>query len=85
MIKKPSPLAVTLIILAVIVAALVSFSSFYIDWLWFESVGFTSVWSTVLLTKIALFVVAGLVTSVIITLNVYLAFRRRPFDVSMAI
>ena len=85
MIKKPSPLAITFIILAVIVAALVSLSSFYIDWLWFESVGFTSVWSTVLLTKIALFVVAGLVTSVIITLNVYLAFRRRPFDVSMAI
>ena len=85
MIKKPSPLAITFIILAVIVAALVSLSSFYIDWLWFESVGFTSVWSTVLLTKVALFVVAGLVTSVIITLNVYLAFRRRPFDVSMAI
>ena len=85
MIKKPSPLAITFTILAVIVAALVSLSSFYIDWLWFESVGFTNVWSTVLLTKIALFVVAGLVTSVIITLNVYLAFRRRPFDVSMAI
>ena len=85
MINKPSPLAVTLIILAVIVAALVSLSSFYIDWLWFESVGFTSVWSTVLLTKVALFAVAGLVTSVVITLNIYLAFRRRPFDVSMAI
>jgi len=82
--KKPSPLALTFIILAVIAGALVALSGFYVDWLWFKSVGFTNVWSTVLTTKIALFIVAGLITSLIISLNVYLAYRRRPFDVSMA-
>ena len=85
MIKKPSPLALTLIILAVIAGALVALSGYYVDWLWFNSVGFSSVWTTVLTTKATLFVVAGLLTSFVISLNIYLAFRRRPFYVSMAI
>jgi len=82
--KKPSPLALTLIILAVLAGALVALSGVYVDWLWFKSVGFTSVWTTVLTTKIVLFIVAGLVTSSIISTNIFLAYRRRPFDVSMA-
>jgi uncharacterized membrane protein (UPF0182 family) len=84
MMKKPSPLALTFIILAVLAGAMISASGIYVDWLWFESVGFIGVWTTVLTTKIALFIVAGLITSLIITLNIFLAYRRRPFDVSMA-
>lgn len=82
--KKPSPLALTFIILAVLAGALVALSGVYVDWLWFKSVGFTGVWTTVLTTKIALFIIAGLVTSLIISTNIFLAYRRRPFDVSMA-
>ena len=82
--KKPSPLALTFIILAVIAGALVALSGVYVDWLWFKSVGFTAVWSTVLTTKAALFIAFGLITSSIISLNVFLAFRSRPFNVSMA-
>jgi hypothetical protein len=85
MIKKPSPLVLTLIILAVIAGVLVALGGYYVDWLWFNSVGFTSVWATVLTTKATLFVLAGLLTSFVISLNIYLAFRRRPFYVSMAI
>jgi uncharacterized protein len=85
MMKKPSPLAITLTILAVITGALVALSGFYVDWLWFNSVGFTGVWSTVLTTKVALFVIAGLLTSLIISLNIYLAFRRRPFYVPTSV
>jgi uncharacterized membrane protein (UPF0182 family) len=85
MMKKPSPLAITLTILAVITGALVALSGFYVDWLWFNSVGFTGVWSTVLTTKVALFVIAGLLTSLIISLNVYVAFRRRPFYVPTSV
>ena len=83
--KKPSPLAITLTILAVITGALVALSGFYVDWLWFNSVGFTDVWTTVLTTKVALFVIAGLLTSLIISLNVYIAFRRRPFYVPTSV
>ena len=82
--KKPSPLALTFIILAVLAGGLVALSGVYVDWLWFKSVGFTGVWTTVLTTKIALFIVTGLVTSLIISTNIFLAYRRRPFDVSMA-
>ena len=82
--KKPSPLALTFIILAVIGGALVALSGVYVDWLWFKSVGFTGVWSTVLTTKITLFIIAGLITSAIISLNIFLAYRSRPFNVSMA-
>jgi uncharacterized protein len=85
MMKKPSPLAITLTILAVITGALVALSGFYVDWLWFNSVGFTGVWSTVLTTKVALFVIAGLLTSLIISLNIYLAFRSRPFYVPTSV
>ena len=82
--KKPSPLALTFIVLAVIAGVVVALSGVYVDWLWFKSVGFTGVWSTVLTTKVALFVAFGLITSSIISLNVFLAFRSRPFNVSMA-
>jgi uncharacterized membrane protein (UPF0182 family) len=85
MMKKPSPLALTFIILAVLAGALVALSGFYVDWLWFKSVGFTDVWSTVLFTKAALFVAAGLLTSLVISLNIYIAFRRRPFYVPTSI
>jgi uncharacterized membrane protein (UPF0182 family) len=85
MMKKPSPLAITLTILAVITGALVALSGFYVDWLWFNSVGFTDVWTTVLTTKVSLFVIAGLLTSLIISLNVYVAFRRRPFYVPTSV
>jgi len=83
--KKPSPLALTFIILAVVAGVVVALSGVYVDWLWFKSVGFTDVWSTVLITKVALFIAFGLITSSIISLNIFLAFRSRPFNVSMAI
>ncbi|MCX6445386.1 MAG: UPF0182 family protein [Actinobacteria bacterium] len=65
--------------------ALVSLSGFYADWLWFRSVDFTEVWSTILLTKATVFVVAGFATSLIITLNIYLAFRKRPLYVPLTV
>ncbi|ASY28405.1 UPF0182 domain-containing protein [Candidatus Planktophila limnetica] len=72
-------------ILVVASVALVSLSGFYADWLWFRSVDFTEVWSTILLTKATVFVVAGFATSLIITLNVYLAFRKRPLYVPLTV
>ena len=63
--------------------ALISLSGFYADWLWFKSVDYTEVWSTILLTKATVFVVAGLATSLIITSNVYIAYRKRPLYVPL--
>ena len=82
---RRSPLTLTITILVVLSGILLSLSGFYADWLWFKSVDFTSVWTTVLTTKIFLFVVAGLLTSSIILLNIIIAYKRRPLYVPLSI
>ena len=83
--RKIGPLPITIMVLVVISVILVSLSGFYADLLWFRSVNFTKVWSTLLLTKIQLFIVFGLLTSLIVTLNVYIAYKRRPIYVPLAV
>ena len=82
---RRSPLTLTIVILVVLSGVLLSLSGFYADWLWFKSVDFTSVWTTVLTTKVFLFVVAGLLTSSIILLNIIIAYKRRPLYVPLSI
>ena len=82
---RRSPLTLTIVILVVLSGVLLSLSGFYADWLWFKSVDFTSVWTTVLTTKIFLFVIAGLLTSSIILLNIIIAYKRRPLYVPLSI
>jgi uncharacterized membrane protein (UPF0182 family) len=50
----------------------------YVNLLWFGEVGFRSVYSTVLLTRLALFFGVGLVVGGLVALNLYLAYRSRP-------
>ncbi len=83
--KRRAPLAITAAILVVIGAIFLAFSGYYIDWLWFQSVDFTSVWTKVLTTKIELFLIVGLLTSAVISANIYFAYKRRPFYVPTAI
>ena len=82
--KKPSPLALTLIVLAVVGAVLVALSGVYVDWLWFKSVAYQNVWTTVLSTKATLFIASGLLTSLVISLNIFFAYRARPFYAPLA-
>ena len=83
--RNRSPLVITAAILVALGALVTYFSGYYIDWLWFKSVDFTSVWSTVLVTKIQLFLIVGLLTSAAISLNIYLAYKRRPLYVPTSI
>ena len=83
--KRPGPLALTAIVLVILGSVLVGLSGFYADLLWFRSVDFQSVWSTVLITKASLFVFFGLITSLFITTNVYLAYRSRPLYAPVSI
>ncbi len=76
--KRPGPFALTAIVLVILGSVLVGLSGFYADFLWFRSVDFQTVWSTVLITKVSLFIFFGLITSLFITTNVYLAYRSRP-------
>ena len=83
--RNRSPLFITAGILVALGALLTYISGYYVDWLWFKSVDFTSVWSKVLITKVELFVLVGVVTSFVISLNIYLAFKRRPLYVPTSI
>ena len=79
------PFGLVIIALVVIIGILVSLTGFYTDLLWFRSVDFTSVWRTTLFTKIELFIAFGLVTSLIITSNIFIAYRRRPIYVPVSV
>ncbi|MEY4152288.1 MAG: hypothetical protein RL470_347 [Actinomycetota bacterium] len=83
--RNRSPLVITAAILVALGALLAYFSGYYVDWLWFNSVDFTSVWTTVLTTKIELFLIVGILTSLTISLNIYLAYKRRPLYVPTSI
>ncbi len=83
--RRVSPLSITVGVMVAAAIALVSLSGFYADWLWYKSVDYTVVWSTTLFTKVFLFIVFGLATSLFVLLNVYLAYKRRPVYVSMAV
>ena len=82
---RRSPLAITLIVLFIAGGILVAISSFYADLLWFKSVGYQSVWQTTFFTKVWLFLAVGLITALIVTLNVYIAYRNRPVYAPMAV
>jgi uncharacterized membrane protein (UPF0182 family) len=83
--RNRSPFVITAAILVALGALVTYFSGYYVDWLWFQSVDFTDVWTTVLATKIQLFLIVGIVTSLIISLNIYLAYKRRPLYVPVSI
>ena len=48
------------------------------DWLWFDEVHYTEVFSTVLTTRLLLFLAVGAAMAVVIGGNLYLAYRLRP-------
>ena len=83
--KNRFPLFITAGILVALGALFAYISGYYVDWLWFKSVDFTSVWSKVLTTKLELFLLVGIITSLVISLNIYLAYKRRPLYVPTSI
>ncbi len=48
------------------------------DWLWFEEVNYTGVFTSVLTTRLLLFLAVGLAMTVLLGGNLYLAYRLRP-------
>ena len=49
---------------AVLIAAFVGASQVYTDWLWFDQLGYSTVFTTQILLKAAVFVVAAVVIAV---------------------
>ena len=68
----------TIIVLAVIVLGFVIFTGFYTDWLWFDSVDQTEVFTVTLITRLALFGSFGLTMAVVLAGTLWIAYRFRP-------
>ncbi|MEP6462964.1 MAG: UPF0182 family protein, partial [Frankiaceae bacterium] len=68
--------SVGLLVVALILASV--FTSFYTDLLWFRSVDFARVFTTQLRTRLLLFAVFGVLTAVLVGINVVVAYRLRP-------
>lgn len=50
----------------------------YVDWLWFGELGYRSVFTTVLVTRVVVFLVAGVLVGAIVFAGLALAYRTRP-------
>lgn len=50
----------------------------YINWLWFGELGFRGVFTTVLLTRLALFLIVGILVGAVVFAGFGLAYRARP-------
>ena len=57
-------------------------ANIYVDWLWFDNLGYLSVFTTILTTRVALFVLGALVFAAVFGANVYLAERYSPKGIS---
>ncbi|MCL2540976.1 MAG: UPF0182 family protein [Nocardioidaceae bacterium] len=67
--------AVAVVVLIFLVSA---FASLYTDGLWYHEVHYGEVFSTMLWTKVGLFLVFGGVMAAVVGVNMYLAYRLRP-------
>ena len=71
-------LLITGVVLVLAIFAITGFASIYTDRLWYQSAGYSQVFSTMLWTKVILFLVFGVVLGGAVALNIYLAYRFRP-------
>ncbi|USQ81060.1 UPF0182 family protein [Ornithinimicrobium faecis] len=68
----------TVLILVAVLTGLTWLAQLWTEFLWYESVGYRSVLTTRLLTQVALFVGAGLITGLLVWSSLHLAYRNRP-------
>jgi uncharacterized membrane protein (UPF0182 family) len=81
--QRPSPrrrgaLLLTIAILIVLFFAFTLFASYYTDWLWYKSVNISSVYTTQLWVRLAMFVGCFAIAFAAIVVNAFVAYRFRP-------
>ncbi|WP_347756743.1 UPF0182 family protein [Agrococcus sp. ProA11] len=76
--QRPSPLLITVLIVAAIIGAFVLFSGFYADILWFDQLGFVQVLQTRWLSIAVMFAIGFVAMAVPLALAIQIAFRSRP-------
>ena len=76
--RKGGVLLPTIIVLTVIVIAFVIFTGFYTEFMWFDSVGKTQVFSIALFTRMGMFAALFVAMAIVSSLAMWIAFRTRP-------
>jgi uncharacterized membrane protein (UPF0182 family) len=76
--RRSRALIITAVVLVLGFFALTTSASFFTDRMWYESVGYSSVFSTLFWTKAGLFLVFAALMALVVGLNMYLAYRMRP-------
>ena len=57
-------------------------ANIYVDWLWFDNLGYLSVFTTILTARVVLFVLGALVFAAVFAVNIILAERYSPKGIS---
>lgn len=73
--------AATIILLLIIGARLLDT---YVNWLWYGEVGFKSVFSTMVVTRISLFFIMGILVGGVLSISLIIAYRTRPVFVPLS-
>ena len=81
--RRARALVITGVVLVAALFALTGFAHFYTDRLWFDDLGYGSVFNRLLWTKIGLFVGAGAFMALVVCGMIVLAYRTRPLFVSL--
>ena len=76
--RRPRPLLPTLVAVIAVVVALGIFTEVWTERLWYQSLDYGAVFTTVLGTRVLLFVVFGGLLALTVVANVWLAYRMRP-------
>ncbi len=76
--RRPRPLLLTVAVVGVLVIAFSLFAGLWTDKLWFGTLGYGSVFSKLLWTRVLLFVIFGGAMALTVGINLYFAFRLRP-------
>lgn len=71
-------MVVTGAVLVLLIGLLIGFAAFWTERLWFVSLGYTTVFNTLIWTKIGLFAVFGTVMAILTWGNMLIAYRARP-------
>ncbi|MGO1320740.1 MAG: UPF0182 family membrane protein [Galactobacter sp.] len=76
--RRVGPLIPAIVVVVLVVAAFIGFAHLWTDILWFDQLGYGSVFWTKNITRVVLFAIAFLVMGAAVWLQLHLAWRHRP-------
>lgn len=76
--RRARALVITGVVLVVGFFLLTAFASIFTDRLWYRELGYSQVFTTLLWTRVGLFLVFGVLMAAMVALNMHLAYRYRP-------